>query len=376
VEVSVRIDRVHRRPDEVRAPGEPWRGIERVVVARDDRLGDVVLSLPAVAALRATYPRATLALLVRPRIAPLARIVDGVDEVLAPEHGGIARSLERFRPDLLVCISRRAALAFAARRAGVPHTVGTGRRWWSWLFERRVHESRRAGRRHEAEYALSFAHRAGAAPTSEHAVRLRIPQDALDAARDFGRGIGPFALLHPGSGGSCPGWPRAHWLALAPLLVERGLGVALSIGPDDAEVGAAFAGGSASVARLPRVAPGLVALAAAAREAAVVVGASSGPIHLAAAVGAKTVAIHAPWPSCAPERWGPWAENGWAITPQRAGMRWSRAERRTSGRTVLAAVSPELVAAVVADVARGVDPRRLASHPSTACDRVSRRSGT
>jgi ADP-heptose:LPS heptosyltransferase len=353
MDVAVRIEQVDRRPGEVRTPGEAWAGIERLLVARDDRLGDLVLSLPAVAALRATYPRARLALLVHPRNAPLARLVAGVDDVLAPAGGDLARAIAGFAPDLCVCISRGARLALAVRRAGVGHSVGSGRRWWSPLFERRVGESRRAGARHEAEYALSFAHRAGAGAGPWEA-RIELPPAALAAARAWRRDTGldrPFALVHPGTGGSCPGWPTERWVELAAALAGSGLPVALSIGPDDACVERAFGGPGGAYAR---VAQGLVALAAVAREAAVVVGASTGPIHLAAALGTPTLALHAPWPTCGPSRWGPYAANGWAVVPEGAAR--SRRERKRPGDRALAAVPTALVAGAALDLARGAAP--------------------
>jgi ADP-heptose:LPS heptosyltransferase len=120
-------------------------------VARHDRLGDLVVTLPAIAALREAYPSANLALLVRPDTAPFARLVAGVDVVLGvpDDRRSLVTALREHRPDLMVCISRGAAVAWAAGRSGALHTVGAGHRYFSWLFERRVDERRRAGERHE-----------------------------------------------------------------------------------------------------------------------------------------------------------------------------------------------------------------------------------
>ena len=91
MEVTPRLLQVVRRPEEVRTPGETFPGIRRLVVVRHDRLGDVVLSLPAIEALRRTYPEARLALMVRPEFVPLARMVPVVDEVLVA-HADRART--------------------------------------------------------------------------------------------------------------------------------------------------------------------------------------------------------------------------------------------------------------------------------------------
>jgi len=309
---------VERRPGEVRVPGEPIPGVRRLVVERGDRLGDLIVTLPAVAALRAAYPAARLGLLVRESVAPVARIAAGVDEVLTCRGSHDARgALARFAPDLVVLASRGAAMALAARGAGAPHRVGTGRRLYSALFTRTVSERRRRGGRHEVEYTLSFAHRAGARAGAA-VFGLDVPADAGAAAERWLDRAGlraPFVLVHPGSGGSCPAWPPESWAALLAGLAPAGRGLALSIGPADAAVAGCCDRGE--LRGVPRFDGGLLELAALARRAALVLANSTGPLHLAAALGTPTLALHAAGVSCGPGRWGPYAPNGWALAAPR-----------------------------------------------------------
>ena len=174
--VRPRLVQVERRAEEVRTPGEAFPDVRRLIVVRHDRLGDLVVSLPAVAALRSTYPRARLGLLVRPHLVPLAAMVEGVDQVL-PAHADrrqLRREVASFDADLMVCISRGANIPSVAVRTAVRRRVGSGFRIYSPLFTRTVAERRHAGGRHEVEYALSFAHRAGAVggigPRAPHAI--------------------------------------------------------------------------------------------------------------------------------------------------------------------------------------------------------------
>lgn len=343
------LTQVQRRPGEVRTPGRPWSGVRRIVVARHDRLGDVIVSLPAVAALRRAYPEARLALMVQSALAPLARMVDGVDEVLVATagHAPLLHELSRFRPDLVVSISRGCSIPWAAARARVPHRVGPGYRFYSPLFHRSVREHRREGLRHEVEYALSFAHRAGA-PAGEAAFLLRVPERSAEevarwaASHDVPPG---FIVLHPGSGGSCPGWPLAHYLGLAELLSLQAIPVAFSLGPADAAVARRLEQAAPHVRRLPRFGGDLPATAALLRRAAFAVGNSTGPLHLAAALDVPTLTFHAPWPSCGVSRWGPYAANGWALVAEsHEARRWSRRERRLRAPSLMACITPEIAA--------------------------------
>jgi heptosyltransferase-2 len=362
MQVRPRLRKVDRRPAEVRTRGEPFERVRRLLVVRDDRLGDLVLSLPAVDALRRTYPGARMGLVVRPDLAPLARMVPALDEVLEAhtDRARLRREIARFEPDLLVCISRSAGIAWSAVRAGVRERVGTGYQFYSPLFTRTVGERRRAGGRHETEYALSFAHRAGA-PGGAEVFALAVPDDATAAVADWleTRGLdGPIAVLHPGSGGSCPRWPVRHFAELAALLRAEGARVVFTTGPEDAWCAEALDASSRPVREVPRFRADIDRLPALLRSAALVVSNSTGPLHLAAALGTPTLGIYAPWPTCGVARWGPYASNGWAVAAEcPEARRWSRGERRRLGEPLLAAVRPTEIARWATALLDGREPR-------------------
>ncbi len=321
---------VTRWSEETRAAGDRIEGVRRLLVVRQDRLGDLVLTLPTVAALRRTYPDARLGLMVRPSNVPLARCLTGIDEVLAfdPDPTRLRAALAGFEPDRVVCVSRGAQLPRAAWRARVRHRLGPGYRFYSPLWTRRVDERRRDGDRHELEYALSFAHRAGAAigPTT---FPLELPSAATAAAREWivaNHVEGP-VIVHPGSGGSCPRWPLVSFLDLVERLAAGGRPVVLSLGPEDQALARALEGDA--LTGVPRFTGELDTLAALLRRSSLVVSNSTGPLHLAAALGTPTLALHAPWPSCGAARWGPYAPNGWALVAEHSDAAgWDRRARR------------------------------------------------
>lgn len=357
-----KLEQVVRRAEEVRGRGEPYDDVRRIAVVRNDRLGDVVLTLPAVDALRGTYRSAWLALVVRPSVVPLARMVEGVDEVITDDGGleSLSRSLLGFRPDLVVAIAPGGRSAWSALRARAPHRVGTGYRLYSPLFERTVDERRSAGARHEVEFALAFAHRAGAVGGPAR-FPLRVPDAAvetLDAWRSSHQVADRWIVLHPGSGGSCPAWPVGHFVRLAALLLGEGVPVVLSVGPSDEAAAKALDAAPAAVKRAARFAGDLPTLAALLGRSALVVSNSTGPLHLAAAGGAPTLALHAPWPTCGVARWGPYAENGWGLVADLPeALDWSARERRERGERLLAAVSPATALACALSLLESGRPR-------------------
>ncbi len=360
--VTPKLARVERRAEEVRTPGEPFPDVERIVVVRHDRLGDVVLTLPAIDALKRTYPKAALALMVAPRLRPLAERFVGVDRVFDtdPDAGGVRQRLLEFETDLAVCISRGYAFAWAAARAGVAHRVGTGFRFYSTLFERRVEEHRSAGKRHEVEYALSYAHRAGASggparfalhPDDEAAETVRRWLTKREVAE-------PSVVLHPGSGGSCPRWPVSHYLALAHRLRDARVDTVFTVGPDDQDVVDAIDAAGSDIARIPRFHGQLTELAALLGRAALVVGNSSGPVHLAVAQSTPTLAVHAPWPTCGVSRWGPYDPRGWAVVADSPeAVEWNHRQRREGANALMAGVPPDFLMRCVTAMLEGRDPQ-------------------
>jgi len=358
MEVRARLRQVARRPEEIRTTGEIWPDVRRITVVRQDRLGDFVLTIPAIQALGCAYPEAEVSLMVGAAVAPLARMVAGVAAVAEVDSGSdrARQRLQRLSPDLLICISRDRQIPWAGWREGVRHTVGPGRRVYSPLFERQVSESRRAGRRHEVEFALSFAHRAGAGGgPARFPIRLPASAESDSSSRLADLGVdGRYVVLHPGTGGSCPAWPVEHFAQLYRGLIAAGVATVLTHGPGDADVVAGFTHGSGAPSWFGGEIPALAALL---RRAALVVSNSTGPLHLAAALGTATLALHAPWPTCGVPRWGPYADNGWAIVAEHVeARRWSHRERGKHAGALMRAIQPELVLGCAQDLLAGLTP--------------------
>ncbi|MBD3869228.1 MAG: glycosyltransferase family 9 protein [Acidobacteria bacterium] len=339
------VRQVDRKDGEIRVAGKPIPGVRRIVLVRDDSIEDFVCSLPAIAAVRETYPGAWLSVLVRPAVVPLARMAPDIDEVLAPKRTveGMEQAFHRFRPDLMISLSRTSRAAWAGWRAKVPHRIGTGFRLYSPLFTDRVDERRRAGVFHEVEYALSFAHRAGA-PASPARFRLTVPLKARDSIGnwlDLHRVSRPFVVIHPGAAPGCPAWPAVHFVQLATLLEAESTQVVFSMGEGDRPFVRALEEDHPFLRRLPRFEGDEEARAALFSLAAVAVGNGAGTVHLASALGVPTLTLHAPWRGCGYQRRGPYAANGWALVAESEEAKgWSPRRRQILGPQLMNAVTP------------------------------------
>ena len=321
-----------------------------ILIARPDRLGDVVLSTPVFEALRRQYPNARLTLLVREAIAPVVRGLPGVDETLVfdPEgrHSGLrglfrlAAELRKKRFRIAVVLQSHWKVGLAVLLAGIRSRVGPLSKPHSWIcYNRGVRQRRSLVEMHEADYNLELLKRLGIrVPTRSLKTRVSVSSDARAfiqgwliqngvnwdprtgaPARIEGSGRS-FIAVHPGMAGSALNWPEENYLALVRALIREGFGVILTGGPTEGALldrltlaleGDAASAPSSSGRWLRYGGPGTGAvdrLAALYEACAVVVAPSTGPLHLAVALGKPVVSFYPPIRVQSVVRWGPYVE--------------------------------------------------------------------
>lgn len=304
-----------------------------ILVCRTDAIGDALLALPVCAALKRSFPGARITLLVSAYAYDLLDGQPGTDEVWAcaarGEHAGgsgLRRLRDRIRAAgfdtaLLVFPDRR--VSWAVSRAGVPRRVGTGRRWWSFLYTHRVRHHRAAAERHEADYNLDLVRALGVSATLE-APRLRLFPEAQAWADGYlqALGVNPsdrLVLLHPGSRGSAANWPPETYGRLAQRLnTEPGVRLLLTGSPAERGVLQAAAAVCSPAPACLTEAVGLKQFAALLARAAVFVSGNTGPMHIASLLGVPTVSVFPSGGVTGPVRWRPLGPRATILTPPTA----------------------------------------------------------
>ena len=307
----------------------------RILLVRPDHLGDVLLTLPAVAALRRSLPRARITFAVPRGVGAIPRRCPHVDDtrelafpVLADplESPGwrevVACQADGLRGCFDVAILPRSSDPWSGRlvaAAGTPIRVG------------HAHPSTLPyltaalpfpGDRHVVQEALDACSAAatllgcrslGAPAQSEPSLIRPTPADEVEADAVLAM-MDPAArdaplLLHPGSRSAVKNWPPHRWGELAAALRRRHDVVPLVVGgPDERALVNTVVGASGGCARALVGPLSLGGLAALQRRARLVIATDSGPLHLAALVGAPVVGLYGPahplqyQPWCPPDR--------------------------------------------------------------------------
>ena len=269
--------------------------MRRLVVA-PNWIGDAVMALPFLRALRRADPGGALAVLARRGPAAIYRAEGSAGEIVprsASFLGDAARVRRgRFEEAWLLPNSYRAALL--ARASGARRRIGYATEGRGWLLTGALPAPPGTAHQLRDYDALLEAH--GVAPDLEPP-RLPLPSPALERAaaalERAGIRLGAaFAALSPGSAfAKSKRWPSERFAAAADALAERGFSPAVFVGPGEEGLGARVA--AAARARPPVLGVDLdpVELAAALSLSRVAVTNDSGPMHLAAAVGTPVVAL-------------------------------------------------------------------------------------
>jgi len=268
------------------------------VVIAPNWIGDCVMAIPFLRALRRALPREPLAVLARRAPAAIFR-AEGSADVVLTRSGLLADAAAlrrgRFREAWLLPNSFRAALI--SYLGGVSERIGysTDRRG-GLLTQALAPPSRAVHQLRDCDALLAVR---GIQPDSDPP-RLPIPPAAARRAQDQLARAGltdgrPLALLAPGAAFSwTKRWPEKRYGRLADLLGGRGFACAAVIGPGEQQLGGRVA--AAASRPLPVLGADLdpVELAALAALARVVIANDSGAAHLAAAVGTPVVALFGP----------------------------------------------------------------------------------
>jgi heptosyltransferase-3 len=304
----------------------------RILVVRTDRLGDVVLTLPMFAYLRRRFPDARLAFLGRRYIAGIASPHPSIDESLWYDDGNeplpfgvMLQTLRRGNFDAVFVVHPTPRLAVLMFLARIPVRIGTGYRWYSWMFNRRVYSHRKTAARHELEYNLELLSQLDCPVPSPIVPEfgITVSSSARDGAWAALRRHGilekeQYIVVHPSTGGSAREWPRDSFAALLRELVARyGFRVVLTGLAADSSGNERLrsAIGDAAVSVAGELS--LQELGGVLEGARLLVVNSTGPLHLAVALGVPVLAFFPQIPVMGPGRWGPYTTRSRVLVPER-----------------------------------------------------------
>jgi ADP-heptose:LPS heptosyltransferase len=344
----------------------------KVLITRTDRLGDLVLSLPVFGWLKAARPDWEVHAMVGPAAVPLVEHHPGLDGVWTwtgnesePESSELENRLRSEGFDAVVLLQYRRELAQLVRRAGIARRFGPRSKISSWfLLNRGLRQGRSRGLRHEADFNLELVR--SLVPDSgttedtlfEDHPGLYLSGDQFRTGVAFREQEAPearqVAFVHPGSGGSALDWEPARFAEVANGLARKdGWRVFITGSPADQvviDLVRPFLASEVAVLAGRYDLPDFLGVLS---GGDLMVGPSTGPLHLAAALGLAAVGLYPPVVTMSPERWGPRGPWVRALTPPVVcPARRVCTEKRCPHYNCMNRIGTEEVLATVNDLAR------------------------
>lgn len=285
--------------------------MNRILISRTDAIGDVILTLPMAGLLKEKLPDAKIYFLGRDYTLPILRNCIYLSGSFSLDNRDWKSELKALNLDAVIHVFPRKSIAVETQHTGIPIRIGVSRRWYHlYTCNKLLHFSRRNSDLHEAQLNIKLTQPL----IGEVSMPLfkiheyyglkapdKLPVDIASRLNNLNRKI----ILHPMSKGSAKEWGLNNFRQLAERLLEQGYQVIVSGTQSEREIyqdklsvkHANFLdlGGLLDLEQLLSLIDRCDALVAA----------STGPLHIAAALGKRAIGLFSPVKPIHPGRWAP-----------------------------------------------------------------------
>jgi len=302
---------------------------KNILIVRTDRIGDLVLTLPLAGLIKKQYPNSKVSFLVREYTKNIAINHQFIDEVIVLKEVNKKASLfynvnliKHKNFDSCIVVYPRFKISLIIFLSRVKNRIGTGYRWYSFFFNQKIYEHRKNAERHELEYNVNLLEKLGIKNTvTDNNIRydLKVDEHSLQNVikvllyekLDLQK---PFIIVHPGSGGSSIDLPENKFAELVSKLNNDNYQIILTGNKNETELCDKIK----SSDKVKNLAGkfNLDELTALISRSVLFISNSTGPIHIAAALGKYTVGFYPKIVSCSQERWGPYTNKKLVYEPQ------------------------------------------------------------
>lgn len=306
------------------------REVERILIVRGDKIGDVILITPALKALRVVQPKAKIAVCVRGGVKDVLKGNPNISELIVWEDldkGGLlgfirmVLALRRKKFQVSVLMQGTFRISLAIFLAAIPFRIGGLSKWWSWIFlNMGIRQNRSNVEMHEADYNLQLLRDLGVI-VAQHRYRPEIAVDPIQKLRAGAileeKNVSsnfPLVAIHPGMAGSALNWPERYYIQLGRRLVKK-YNVLITGGPNEKDLVDRVHSKIERVHSYESDAPILSKYIGAeslgefisiVSSCDAIVVPSTGPMHIAVGVGTRVLTIFSPIRVQSGLRWGPY----------------------------------------------------------------------
>lgn len=304
--------------------------IKNLLIVRTDRIGDVVLSLPLAPVIKKSYPDCKITFLVREYTKPLTASNPFIDEIITLKMSGSEvllmdniKELRKKRFDAAVMVYPTFRLSLIIFLSRIKLRIGTGYRWYSFLFNKKVYEHRKYAEKHELEYNFALLAKLGIDNKSGSVIpefgliaNKEIREEILAGFKHYGIDAKKkIIIVHPGSGGSAVNLPLKKFRELIEIILSGTDCEVLVTGSTEEKPMCEYLVVNNRVKNLAGKYD-LHKLIELIRLSDVFISNSTGPLHIAAALDKYVIGFYPKVTVCSAKRWGPYSKKGFVFEPE------------------------------------------------------------
>ncbi len=308
---------------------------KNILIVRTDRIGDVILSLPLATIIKKYFPGVRITFLLRKYTKPIAEGHPHIDEIITlieeKDKPSIVKNILQLKHDNLLKYSKfdSAVIAYPTFRLAlilflsrIKTRIGTGYRWYSFLFNKKIYDHRKHGEMHELEYNVRLLKQLGieeevTPQTIEF--NLQVNKESKNKVEKEFHTLGinfskQLIIVHPGSKGSSMDLPVEKMKYIAERISkEIDCYVLITGSAEEHELCQSFNVNESIINLSGKF--NLSELIAVIDKTELLIANSTGPIHIAAALQKNVIGFYPKFAAASPQRWGPYTNKKFVFSP-------------------------------------------------------------
>jgi heptosyltransferase-3 len=294
--------------------------IKKILVVRTDGIGDVILTLPLIYQIKKILPHANISILVSQNVTELLYGYEIIDEVIVLENiKNLKMFFKRICYDLVINAFPVFDISLAEYSSKVPLRIGTAYRWYSFLYNIKIHEHRKECLQHEYQYNINLFKKLFDETSYDFKYFFKIDETEKNLLNEklqkhsFNLNNG-YIIIHPSSGGSSIDIQKD-------ILIDF-----INKFPKNNNIKIAITGKNTEKDFISKVENqnniidlsgelNLRELLILINNSKLIIANSTGPIHIAGALNKKIIGFYPQQKPMNETRWGPLSENELILRP-------------------------------------------------------------
>lgn len=270
--------------------------------------------------LKHNFPKTGVDFLVNNRVAELILDYPNISKVHSIEKDSIKvlkRIFKENQYDLAIVVHPNFSIAIALFQSGIKKRLGTGYRWYSFMFNLKRYQHRKYSEKHEMEYNLDLLKEIGCEIPAGIKPVLNVKDETIGLLQSKINNSGiklddNFIIIHPGSLKSAKEWGNKNFSELINLILDDNnlkIKIVLTGSVDENEMLDSLLQKITSKDKVIKITNiNLNELAALIKCSKLFISNSTGPLHIAAAVGTFVIGFYPDKTETNAARWGPYTD--------------------------------------------------------------------